>query len=232
MIFQIQKDLTLIGKTIIKPERSFSFNAYLLTGKKNILIDTVPEKASLEFWRELEVILPIEKLDALILNHAEEDHSGALPYLLHNRPDLPIYCTAACANRLNETYPNMKNWKTVKSGEKLFLGDQIFSFVETPGLHWDDNMVTYWENESVLFSNDLFGQYVGSNTPLDSTFHPAILEDATRTYFDKVFSKSTQKEKKIILKLTELQVHCIATGHGVVIKDQIDELFQWYREMI
>lgn len=232
MIFQLQKDFTLIGKTIIKPERSFSFNAYLLTGEKNVLIDTVPEKVSEVFWKELEAILPIEKLYALILNHSEEDHSGALPYLLQTRPDMPIYCTASCAGRLSKTYPNTKNWQTIKSGEKLFLGEKIFSFVETPGLHWDDNMVTYWENERVLFSNDLFGQYVGSNLPLDSEFHPAILESATRTYFDKVFSAATQEEKQIILKLTELPIKYIATGHGVVIKDRIDEMFQWYKEMI
>ena len=233
MIYPIKKNLTLIGKTIIKPEKSFSFNAFLLTGEKNVLIDTVPEKASEVFWQEVTSILPIESLDAVILNHSEEDHSGALPYLLNLRPNIPIYCTSACAERLSRIYPQTANWIVMKTGDKLELGQEmIFHFYETPGLHWDDNMVTYWENEKILFSNDLFGQSIGLEVPTDKEVAPIDLENATKEYYQKVFLNATEEEKQVIQQLDGLPVECIAPGHGVIISEKINELTNWYRELI
>lgn len=233
MICPIKKNLTLIGKTIIKPEKSFSFNAFLLTGEKNILIDTVPEKASEVFWQEVTSILPIESLDAVILNHSEEDHSGALPYLLTLRPDIPVYCTSACAERLCKIYPQTVNWMIVKTGDKLELGREMtFSFYETPGLHWDDNMVTYWKNEKILFSNDLFGQSIGLEVPLDKEVALSDLENATKGYYHKVLLNATEEENQVIQQLEGLPVEYIAPGHGVVISEKIKEMKNWYKDLI
>lgn len=233
MIFKLQNNVTLIGKTIIKPERSFSFNAYLITGEKNVLIDTVPEKASEVFWKEIESILPLEEIDAMILNHSEEDHSGALPQLLQVRPDIPIYCTQACFDRLSADYPKTANWNIVKTGDELQLNqDMIFRFYETPGLHWDDNMVTYWENEKILFSNDLFGQSIGRDVPIDSSVSKEDFESALKEYYNKVFQGASLSQKQVILNLAELPLNFIATGHGVVVKDKINDLIALYRELI
>lgn len=232
MTFQLLDNLSLIGKTIIKPDRSFSFNAYLLTGEQNILIDTVPERASEVFWTEVQELLPLEKLDALILNHSEEDHSGALPYLLDKRPDISIYCTEACANRLNRTYSDKLNYKVIHSGETHTFGTFSFTFYETPGLHWDDNMVTYWQDKNVLFSNDLFGQSIGSLQPLDSSINLERLEAATKEYLLKVFSSLPEEQKQIILELTKLPIDYIAPGHGLVIRDFVSQILSWYSEMV
>lgn len=233
MIYALQNNVTLIGKTIIKPERSFSFNAYLITGEKNVLIDTVPEKAAEVFWKEIESIISLKNIDAVILNHSEEDHTGALPQLLQARCDIPVYCTEACFKRLSANYPEITNWNIVKSGDELRLGsDLIFRFYETPGLHWDDNMVTYWENEKILFSNDLFGQSIGKDVPLDTSVLKEDFETALKEYYFKVFSGATLSQKQVVLELLTLPFNCIATGHGVVIKDKICDLIKLYRELI
>lgn len=233
MIYPLKNNLTLISKTIIKPEKSFSFNAYLLTGEKNVLIDTVPEKASEVFWKEVTSILPLESLDAVILNHSEEDHSGALPDLLTHRPDIQIYCTSACADRLSKIHSQDVNWMIMKTGDQLVLGkDMIFSFYETPGLHWDDNMVTLWNNEKILFSNDLFGQSIGLEIPMDREVAVRDLENVTKAYYHKVFSNATEEEKQVIGLIDDLSVKWIAPGHGVVISEKINEMRSWYRDLI
>ena len=231
MIHDISVDLHLIGKTIIKPERSFSFNAYLLTGEKNILIDTVPDKAGEVFFEEVASIVPLERLDAFILNHSEADHSGALPLLLRARPDIPVYCTAACAERLRQNH-DIPHIRQVKTDESLQLGEHILSFIETPGLHWDDNMATYWENGRTLFSNDLFGQYVGRQPPVDSEVDDEVFQTAVQDYFKKVFAQASAEEKSVITRLAGLPLRRIAPGHGVVVEEKLPVLLAMYKELI
>lgn len=90
----------VFGKTINKPKISISFLSYLLRGEQNILIDTVPDKAAEAYIQDIESVLPVNQIDALILNHSEEDHSGALQAVLAHHPQLPIYCTPATKERL------------------------------------------------------------------------------------------------------------------------------------
>lgn len=233
MMYKIKDDVMLIGKTIIKPEKSFSFNAYLITGDQNVLIDTVPAKSSEYFWKEVEEIVPLDQLDVLILNHSEEDHTGALPYLFETRPDIPVYCTASCAERLKEIYPQVRNWHLVKHGDILNIGEnKTFRFYETPGLHWDDNMVTYCDANQILFSNDLFGQAIGAEIPLDTEVETEMLERATKDYFNRVFLDAPAEQKQVIKFLFLLPINYIATGHGVVINEKLSDIIKWYNEML
>ncbi|KXL53721.1 MULTISPECIES: FprA family A-type flavoprotein [Anaerotignum] len=227
MHYSISEMCTVLGKVIQKPDRSFSFLAYLLRGEKNVLIDTVPEKAGEVFMAELKQLVPLSQLDAIILNHSEEDHSGALGLLLSDRADIPIYCTAACKHRLVSRYPNA-NFIEVANLSTLKIGTFEFRFTHTPGLHWDDNMVTYFENEQILFSNDLFGQYLGCEPPLDKDYTNDSVLQGAKTYFDKVFAQATPNEKRAVLGLADLNLKCIAPGHGVILTGKLDEVFALY----
>ena len=157
---QITENCIALGKVINKPNIQISFLSYLLQGTKNVLIDTVPQKASENWLHELSEALAGKPIDAIILNHSEEDHSGALSLVLEHNSEIPVYCTAACRARLQPTHPNV-NFVCVDHGSSVRIGDFAFRFLHTPGLHWDDNMVTFFENDGTLFSNDLFGQYLG-----------------------------------------------------------------------
>lgn len=227
MYNSISEICTVIGKVIQGTNRNFSILAYLLRGEKNVLIDTVPEKAGEMFMDELKQIISLDQLDAIILNHSEEDHSGALGLLLSERPDVPIYCTSACKHRLVSLFPKA-NFIEVGHLSTLKIGTFQFRFIHTPGLHWDDNMVTYFENEQILFSNDLFGQYLGCEPPLDEEYTSDSVLHGAKSYFDKVFAPAPPNEKSAVLSVVHLRPQCIAPGHGVVLTGKLDEVLNFY----
>lgn len=230
MRYKLTDTCTIIGKVIQNQDRCFSFLSYLLKGEKNVLIDTVPERVAEVFLTELEECLPLESLDALILNHSEEDHSGAIGLLLTRVPKIPIYCTSACIARLQGTYP-AAHFIAVENQSSLQIGTYHFHFTHTPGLHWNDNMVTYLVEEHILFSNDLFGQYLGAVPPMDKAFTPEAVLEGARTYFDKVFSQATTEEKQVLSNLVDPGLECIAPGHGVVLIDKLEDILEFY-EMV
>lgn len=227
MHYSISDSCTVLGKVIQKPDRSFSFLAYLLRGEKNVLIDTVPEKAGEVFMDELKQLVSLSQLDAIILNHSEDDHSGALGRLLSERLDVPIYCTAACKQRLISRYPDA-NFLEAAPLSTLTIGTFRFQFTHTPGLHWDDNMVTYFENEQILFSNDLFGQYLGCEPPLDHNDSADRVLREAKAYLDKVFVNAKDSEKLVVNELAGLALTYIAPAHGVILTDKLKEVLSLY----
>lgn len=231
MKYFITNHCRAIAKTIIKPDKEFSFLSYLITGKANILIDTLPERAAPMLLEEMEYAMGEKPLDAIIMNHSEEDHSGALPAVLQAYPQTPIYCSENCRKRLLAILPNA-DYHIVKTGDTIEMGEQRFTFVETPGLHWDDNMVTFWKNEKILFSNDLFGQYAAAEPPIDRDYSLERLLDAAEDYYTNVFSPASLQEKSVINEVEQLPVHIIAPGHGLILKYSVSNILSLYRERI
>lgn len=219
---------TVLGKVIQKPQIQISFLSYLLQGTKNVLIDTVPQKAAETWMRELSEALDGKPIDALILNHSEEDHSGALELVLKQFPGIPIYCTPACKERMKSLYPNAC-FVCVEHGSSLAVGHFSFRFLHTPGLHWDDNMVTLFENERTLFSNDLFGQYIGNETLVDKTLSAEELIAGAERYFEKVFGAASHEEKRVLAEILKEDIACVASGHGVVLEKHLPVIFAFYR---
>lgn len=229
MLYKFSDTIYVLGKTIIKPEKSFSINSYLIKRDKNILIDGVAARAGKKFLETLESVIPIKSLDALLLNHSEEDHSGYLPDLLSLNPNIPIYCSNNCVKNLFEKL-STANFNIVKNNEKIQFGDLCFTFIYTPGLHLNDNMVTYYENEKILFSNDLFGQYLGSEIPLDSEFSSTKLMEKAEEYLIKIFSDSTSEQRKVINLIDNLDIDCIAPGHGLILKNKKADVLSLYKK--
>jgi anaerobic nitric oxide reductase flavorubredoxin len=231
MKYKISEQCYTIGKTIIKPDKEFSFLAYLITGKANVLIDTLPDRVASMLTEEITSIIGEKPLDAIILNHSEEDHSGALPAVLQQYPDVPVYCSANCRKRLVGGLPKV-NFHVVKTGDAAEFGENKFTFYETPGLHWDDNMVTFWNTNDILFSNDLFGQYAAAEPPIDHDYPADTLLDAAERYYDKVFESASKTEKESVLDLANLPIQMIAPGHGLVLENKLSAIMALYREKI
>jgi len=231
MKYQLSEQCYAIGKTIIKPDKEFSFLAYLITGKANILIDTLPDRTASMLTDEIVSVIGEKPLDAIILNHSEEDHSGALPMVLQQYPDVPVLCTEACKKRLMSALPKA-NFHAVKTGDAVEYGEYKFTFYETPGLHWDDNMVTFWNRNNILFSNDLFGQYAAAEPPIDLDYPVDTLLKAAERYYEKVFGSASQSEKEVVLKLADLPIRLIAPGHGLIIENEFSAVMELYRNKI
>lgn len=229
MIYKLSNNITALGKVIIKQDKSFSFLSYLIQGEKNILIDTNPDRSALEYLKELNSLISINSLDAVILNHSEIDHSGALFELLKLIPNVPIYCTSNCKERLKGKLDS-GNFKTVKDDEEIHIGNFDFKFIHTPGLHLDDNMVTYFINEKTLFSNDLFGQNLGSEIPLDTEFSTDLIIEKANEYFEKNFSDASHEQRQVIFKIADYDINCIAPGHGIVLKYKRNSILSLYKE--
>jgi len=140
--------------------RGSSYNSYIVRGtEKNVLIDTVWLPYDKEFVARLKEEINLNEIDAIIMNHNEIDHSGALPALLREIPETPIYCTKKGENILRGYYHEDWNFINVKTGDKLSIGDAELTFIEAPMLHWPDTMFTYLSGDEILFSNDGFGQH-------------------------------------------------------------------------
>jgi flavorubredoxin len=138
------------------------YNSYLIEEEKVAVIDTVWAPFAKEYVAHLEKQIDLKKIDYVIANHAEIDHSGVLPELMSRIPEKPIYCTANGVKSLKGHYHKDWNFHPVKTGDKLSLGNKELIFIEAPMLHWPDSMFSYLTGDNILFSNDAFGQHYAS----------------------------------------------------------------------
>lgn len=138
-----------------------SQNAYLVQEEKTVLIDTIWTPHRFEFVENLKKEIDLEKIDFIVANHGECDHSGSLPALMKEIPDTPIYCTANAVKSIEGQYGKLGwNFHIVKTGDSVDVGNgKKLVFVEMRMLHWPDSMATYLTEDHILFSNDAFGQH-------------------------------------------------------------------------
>ena len=144
-----------------------SYNSYLIQDEKTVLMDTVWLPYDREFVSRLKEVVDIHKIDYIVMNHNEVDHSGALVELMREIPDTPIYCTKKGEAILRGHYHQDWNYVNVKTGDKLSIGSSTLTFIEAPMLHWPDTMFTYMSGDEILFSNDGFGQHYATESLFD-----------------------------------------------------------------
>ena len=127
---------------------------------KTVLIDTVWKPYDKEFVDNLKKEIDLNEIDYIIINHGEIDHSGALPKLMEEIPDTPIYCTKNAIKSIKGHYHKDWNFVEVKTGDTLDIGENKLIFIEARMLHWPDSMFTYMAGENILFSNDVLDSII------------------------------------------------------------------------
>ncbi len=210
--------------------RGSSYNAYLIKEEKVALIDTVWRPFAREFVENLASEIDLNKIDYVIANHAESDHSGALPELMRLIPDTPIYCTKNGVKSLKGHYHQDWNFNIVKTGDRLSLGEKELIFVEAPMLHWPDSMFCYLTEDNVLFSNDAFGQHYASEYMFNDLVDPNELFSECIKYYANIltpFSPLVIKKVKEVLSLN-LPLDIICTSHGVIWRDKPEQIVEKY----
>jgi flavorubredoxin len=210
--------------------RGSSYNSYLVRDEKAALIDTVWGPFANEFVNNLKNEIGLSKIDYVIANHAETDHSGALPELMQHIPDKPIYCTANGVKSLKGHYHQDWNFQVVKTGDKLSLGKRELIFIEAPMLHWPDSMMVYLTGDAILFSNDAFGQHIASEKIFnDQVVQSELYEEAIKYYANIL----TPFSPLVIKKINEvvgfnLPLNAICPSHGVIWRDNPLQIAEHY----
>lgn len=208
-----------------------SYNSYLVRDQKTVLIDTVWQPFDKEFVTRLGQEIDLKKIDCIVMNHNEIDHSGALPELMREIPDTPIYCTANGKKIIQGHYHHPEwNFVTVKTGDTLDLGGSKLIFIEAPMLHWPDTMFSYLTGENILFSNDAFGQHYATESLYDDTVdQEELIGEALKYYANILTPFSTSVTKKIheILGLN-LPLSMICPSHGVIWRDNPTRIVEQY----
>ena len=167
----------------------------------------------------LEAEIGLASIDLIVQNHAEVDHSGALPELMRRRPDLPIYCTANGVKSIKGHYHQDWNFKVVKSGDSIDIGNgKKLVFVEAPMLHWPDTMFTYLSGGALLFSNDAFGQHYASELLFNDLVDQDELWDECVKYYANILTPFSPMVTKKINEVVgmNLPLEIIAPSHGVI----------------
>jgi anaerobic nitric oxide reductase flavorubredoxin len=209
-----------------------SYNSYLIREEKTVLIDTVWQPFGREFVQKLKHEIDLKEIDYIIMQHSEVDHSGALPYLMDEIPDTPIYCSANGKKSLQGHYHKNWNFVEVKTGDRLNLGQKELIFIEARMLHWPDTMFSYLTGDNILFSQDAFGQHYASeqmyNDQVDTT---ELYHEALKYYANILtpFSKMVENKINEIIKM-ELPISMICPSHGTIWRDNPLQIVNQYME--
>jgi len=198
--------------------RGTTYNAYLIIDKKVALVDTVQHNFAEEMMERIREIIDPSKIDYVIANHVESDHSGSIAEVLKHATNATVVGTANCQKGLEKHY--FGNWKfqTVKTGDTLNLGERTLSFLEAPMLHWPDSMFTYIEKDALLLPNDAFGQHLATSKRFaDEVDQSILMWEAAKYYANILWPFSTLVTRKIeeVQKLG-LKIDMIAPSHGII----------------
>ncbi len=242
MAFKINDTVTWVGKIDwelrkfhgeeYSTHRGSSYNSYLIRDEKTVLIDTVWQPFSKEFINNLKKEIDLNEIDYIVANHSEVDHSGALPELMKEIPNTPIYCTKNGAKLLKAHYHQDWNFVGVKTGDTLEIGKNKLIFVEARMLHWPDSMFTYLTGENILFSNDAFGQHYASELMYNDKVDSAELHQESIKYYANIltpFNALVTKKIEEVLSFN-LSVDMICPAHGVIWREDPLEIVNKYME--
>lgn len=210
--------------------RGSSYNAYLILDEKITLIDTVKAPFVAELLERVSSVVDPKKIDYIISNHVEPDHSGSLPIMAKCCPNAKIVTSAPNGLKgLTGRYGEL-NYQAVKTGETLSLGARTLSFVATPMLHWPDSMVTYCPEEKILFSNDAFGQHLAANRRFDDENDLHIIMEEAKKYYANILMLYGKQAQTALTALGSLPIEMILTGHGVSWRAHIPEILDAYKK--
>lgn len=212
-------------------KRGTTYNAYLIVDKQITLIDAVYGPFAGEMIQRIETIIPVERIDTIIVNHIEPDHSGAIPQLLQHCPKAKFYGSARAGQGLEQHYHLNLNFQPVKTGDKLNLGKRTLSFIEIPMIHWPDSMMSYLVEDQILFSNDAFGQHYATSDRFDDEVPQEILMEEATKYFANIlwpFSHLITTRLAEIEKMA-LPIRMIATSHGISWRKDPGKIIQSYK---
>ncbi|RLB81723.1 MAG: FprA family A-type flavoprotein [Deltaproteobacteria bacterium] len=209
-----------------------TYNAFLIVDEEIALIDTTKKDFADELIDRISQIMDPRKIDYVISNHTEMDHSGGLPRVMHRiGEDKPLYCSKMGFKNLSRHFRQKWNYQPVEDGGELSLGKRTLSFIETRMLHWPDSMFTYVKEERLLFSSDAFGQHYAGPSRFDDEIGEAIMPHAAK-YFANILLPYAPRILKLVEKVKKLglALDMICPDHGIIWRKDTSKIINAYVE--
>ncbi|MFH1032624.1 MAG: flavodoxin domain-containing protein [Chloroflexota bacterium] len=212
--------------------RGSTYNAYLILDEKTVLVDTVWGPFSEQLIENIRQVIDPSKIDIVVANHSEVDHSGSLPAVMRNTPKATVVVSKRGKESVEGHFHQPWNFQAVQTGDKINIGKKDLVFVEAPMLHWPDSMFTYLTGDNILMPNDAFGQHYATAFRFnDEVDQDELYEEALKYYANILTPFSSMVLKKIdeVLAL-KLPVNIIAPSHGVIWRREPLQIVQKYQQ--
>jgi anaerobic nitric oxide reductase flavorubredoxin len=212
--------------------RGTTYNAYLISDEKTALVDTVKYTFSNELLHNICEIVDPAKIDYIIVNHVEMDHSSSLPMIVKHAKNAKIIASQRGKDAIIEHYGADFNIQTVKTGDTLKLGKRTLSFVEAPMLHWPDSMFTYVVEDKILMPNDAFGQHLATSERFDDEVDEHVLMEEATTYFANILMPFAPLITRKIQEVVQMgiPIAMIAQSHGIIWRSNPSKIIKAYSD--
>ncbi len=212
--------------------RGTSYNSYLIVDDKVTLVDTVKDYLWDDMLSNIKEIIDPSRIDYLVVNHVEMDHSGSVPEIMKVAPNARIVTSTKGQKGLERHFKPTVEWDyhIVESGSKLSTGKYTLNFVQTPMVHWPDSMVTYIPEASLLLPNDAFGQHIASYQRFDDEIGWDTLHEEAAKYYANIVLPYGKQVSKALEALSGLDIDMIAPSHGVIWRRYLGELLEAYKQ--
>jgi flavorubredoxin len=208
-----------------------TYNSYIVCDEKVAVIDAVKAPYADRLLSNIKSHTPLEKVDYLVVNHAEPDHSGGVPAVMAACPNAVLVCDAKCKKALDRHFDTSAwTFQIVKSGDSLSLGARTLQFIETPMVHWPESMFTYIPEEKILFSMDAFGQHYASGGRFDDEEPFDVILHEAKTYFANIVMLYARPIRNTLKAAGGLDIEMIAPSHGVIWRKNVDKILQAYHD--
>lgn len=215
-------------------EDGITYNAYLIMDEKVTLIDTAKITFKDELLARISSIIDPSKIDILVCNHVEMDHSGNVPTIKELNPNVRILASAPQGVKGLTAHYHDLGFEGVKTGDTLNIGKRTLTFVQTPMVHWPDNMVTYDAYDKILFSNDAFGQHFASSKRFDDENDLGEVMKQARKYYANIvqpYRMQATNAVKGVRKLGPDAIDIIAPAHGVCWRSHVADILDTYENV-
>jgi flavorubredoxin len=210
--------------------RGTTYNAYLISDEKTALVDTVKHLFSNQLLQNISEITNPEKIDYIIINHVDMDHSSSLPTIAKHAKNATIIASQRGKDAIIKHYGANFNIQTVKTGDELKLGKRTMRFIEAPMLHWPDSMFTYVVEDKILMPNDAFGQHLATSQRFDDEVDEHVLMEEARTYYANILmplaSLITRKIQEVVQM--GIPIAMIAPSHGIIWRSNPSKIIKAY----
>ena len=226
-VLELSENVFLVGvkdwnrkifDALIPLPQETTYNSYLVIGKeKTALVDTVNPGFEKQLAEKISQVIELKSLDYIVMNHAEPDHAGAIPYLMERNKDA-LLITTEKGSKMAKTFYKVseERIKTVKDGDIIELGGKTLKFIEAPWLHWPETMFTYLVENKILFSCDFFGAHTAFGF-FDEDVEEILI--FAKRYFGEIMMPFRNMGRKALEKLKDIKIEIIAPSHGPIYKN-------------